>query len=69
VSKFGDATFALMKKRKLASMSSDELWKALPAELTAKSPARKTPRTTCMRDLRKDVRFTVGKGTISLVES
>lgn len=68
MSKFGDAAFAWMKKHKLTSVSSNELWKGLPPELTAKSPTRKTPRTTCMRDLRKDGRFTVSKGTISLVE-
>lgn len=69
MSKFGDAASAWMRKHKLTSATSEELWTALRAahpELTATSPTRKTPRATCMRDLRKDVRFEVGKGRISL---
>lgn len=50
-------------------ISTDELWngltKAQPA-LTAATPERKTPRTTCMRDLRKDPAFEVGDRKVSL---
>ena len=51
------------------TISTDELWtgltKAHPA-LTAATPERKTPRTTCMRDLRKDPVFLVGDRKVSL---
>jgi hypothetical protein len=41
------------------------LSKAYP-ELTTPSEKRKTPKATCMRDLRKDGAFEVGDGRISL---
>jgi hypothetical protein len=58
-----------MQKEKKKSATSAELWAGLESahpELTSATPTRKTPRTTCMRDLRKDERFEVGKGRISL---
>lgn len=52
-------------------MTSQELWEALDQvdpTLTEKTSRRKTPRTTMMRDLRKDARFLVGGGRITLCE-
>jgi hypothetical protein len=49
-----------------------EFWRGLSEihpELTTPSEKRKTPRNTCMRDLRADGAFDVGKGFISLKES
>jgi hypothetical protein len=69
VSKLSDAAFAWMQRNQRLTVSSDELWNALRAtrpDLTDTTPTRKTPRTTCMRDLRKDSRFAVGKGQINL---
>jgi hypothetical protein len=73
MSKFGDAAFQWMRKHEHVSITSEELWlglcRAEPA-LTQKTPTRKTPRGTCMRDLRKDSRFKVGNRMVSLaVES
>jgi hypothetical protein len=69
--KFADAAHSWMLGRGLREVSSNELWAglevAVPA-LTAKSESRKTPRATCMRDLRKDKRFRVARGRIALVE-
>jgi transcriptional regulator of acetoin/glycerol metabolism len=71
MSKFSDATYAWMKRSKTRDISSDDLWAALQKsnpELTAVSEKRKTPRTTMMRDLRKDQRFVVGNRRVSLAE-
>lgn len=71
MSRFGDAAFSWMRSKKLKIVTSNELWAGLCAahpELTQKSATRKTPRTTCMRDLRKDARFIVGKGQISIAD-
>lgn len=49
--------------------SSHELWDGLCAsvpDLTRPSESRKTPRATCMRDLRKDPLFEVQRGRIRL---
>jgi hypothetical protein len=72
MSKFSDAAFALMKRRAVTSISSDDLWRGLresEPELTAVTPTRKTPRTTAMRDIRKDVRFSSKRGTIKLLDA
>ena len=69
MSKFSDAAFAVMRERKAATMTTRDLWAALEAkhpELTAKTPARKTPRTTCMRDISKDKRFKSAGGKVTL---
>jgi hypothetical protein len=69
VSKMSEAAFAWMEKYHHRDVSSDELWRGLQAErpdLATKTPARKTPRTTCMRDLRKDTRFVVAGGRVML---
>jgi hypothetical protein len=71
MSKFSEAAFALMKRRAVTSISSGDLWRGLcesEPELTVVTPTRKTPRTTAMRDLRKDRRFVIGGGTISLAD-
>jgi hypothetical protein len=50
-------------------ISTNEFWDGLSRahpELTTATDERKTPRITCMRDLRKDGAFTVGDGKISL---
>ena len=69
-SKFADAAERWMKKHASGkTVSSDELWNGLiqsDPELCAASESRKTPRTTCMRDLRKDSRFEVGDRKIRL---
>jgi hypothetical protein len=60
-----------MKRSKTREISSEDLWGALQKsnpELTAVSESRKTPRTTMMRDLRKDGRFVVGNRRVSLSE-
>jgi hypothetical protein len=52
------------------AVDSDTLWIGLKQrnpDLTTPSASRKTPRGTCMRDLRHDSRFKVGQGKISLV--
>jgi hypothetical protein len=70
MSRFGDAAFQWMRSQGLQSTSSSALWDGLQVyspELTATSERRKTPRATCMRDLRKDRRFSVEAGVISLV--
>ena len=69
MSKFADAAYKWMHARNENDVSSDDLWaglrEAVP-DLTETSERRKTPRTTCMRDLRKDERFTVGNRRVSL---
>jgi len=50
-------------------LSTREFWEGLCAaypELTTPSERRKTPKATCMRDLRKDPAFQLGAGKISL---
>lgn len=51
------------------TVSTQELWDGLKRDhpgLTTPGEGRKTPRTTCMRDLRKDGRFEVGERKIRL---
>ena len=70
MSRFGDAAYSWMTKHKLTSVSSNELWRGLEQmypELTAKTPNRKTPRTTFGRDLLKDRRFQVSDRNVSLI--
>jgi hypothetical protein len=46
-----------------------EIWEGLAKErpdLTAPSDTRRTPRATCMRDLRKDPAFSVSRGIVEL---
>lgn len=71
MSKFADAALGWMRQNNRAAVSADDLWNGLCAaspDLTEKTPCRKTPRNTCMRDLRKDSRFAVGKGLVRLTE-
>jgi len=45
------------------------LWSGLCSinpDITAPNERRKTPRNTCMRDLRKDDAFVVGSGKVTL---
>jgi hypothetical protein len=54
-----------------SSVSTSDLWLGLSKthpELTSPSETRKTPKATCMRDLRKDGSFVVGGGKVSLVK-
>ncbi len=49
------------------SISTKDFWIGLSRtypELTTPSAGRKTPKATCMRDLRKDAAFEVGGGII-----
>ena len=51
------------------TVSTDELWSGLEKsnpELTTPEATRKTPRTTCMRDLRKDAAFEIGDRKVKL---
>lgn len=71
MTKFSNAAYAWMQSHKKREVSSDELWGGLKEsspELTTPSERRKTPRTTCMRDLRKDPRFRMGNRKVALVE-
>ena len=71
MSKFGNAAFVWMKNNRKHDISTDELWEGLQRnnpELTTPSEKRKTPRTTCMRDLRKDSRFRVGSRRVAIVD-
>jgi len=70
MSRFSDAAFKWMSKQRVTEISSNELWAGLQREfpeLTTVSSNRKTPRTTMMRDLRKDTRFTVQNREITIV--
>lgn len=52
-----------------AAISTAEFWRGLCdayPEMTAPSETRKTPRATCMRDVRKDPAFKVSDGKIAL---
>jgi hypothetical protein len=69
MSKFGDAVFVWMTRANKRAATSKEIWDELGRsrpELVVVSGTRKTPRTTMMRDLRKDSRFVVGGGTVAL---
>lgn len=51
------------------AVSTREFWEGLSKarpDLTTPSAGRKTPKATCMRDLRKDPAFVLGAGIISL---
>lgn len=50
-------------------VSTKEFWDGLSKahpELTTPSDGRKTPKATCMRDLRNDPAFELGSGKIAL---
>jgi hypothetical protein len=69
--KFGDAAYDWMRKRKLTAVTSNELWTGLEETfptLTAKSATRKTPRTTFGRDLKHDPRFKVENRIVTLLK-
>jgi hypothetical protein len=69
--KYGDAVFMLMTKRKANTMTTRAVWTALAEanpELVLVTEGRKTPRTTAFRDLRKDSRFIVKGGSVTLSE-
>jgi len=71
MTRFSRATYEWMRRHDKQEVSSNELWAGLTEsnpELTIATAARKTPRTTCMRDLRKDPRFDVGDRRIRLIE-
>lgn len=71
-SKFAEAAFSWLKKHAPSkAVSTDELWAGLQKnhpDLTTPSEGRKTPRGTCMRDLRVDhaKRFVVEGRTVRL---
>ena len=74
MSKLSDAAYELLQKHSgKDGISSDELWiemKERYPDLCAIRPDRKTPRTTLMRDLRKDKkeRFVVANRRVKLKE-
>jgi hypothetical protein len=52
-----------------ASVATKDFWQGLSQmnpELTSPTEGRKTPKATCMRDLRNDPTFEVGGGRIRL---
>jgi hypothetical protein len=68
-SKFAVAAEQWFSQNGASSVSSQQLWNGLCVshpDLTTPSETRKTPRTTCMRDLRKDGSFVVGRGLVRL---
>ena len=69
-SKFARAAEEWLRKHAPDRMvATDEFWAGMCAtypELTAASEQRKTPRWSCMRDLRCDPAFRVARGKISL---
>lgn len=73
-SKFANAAYHWLKNNGQNEVSTDELWRGIQSaypELTRVSDQRKTPRTTLMRDLRKDKeqRFILGKRRVALRSS
>jgi hypothetical protein len=68
--KFAVAAESWLKKHSpKKEISTKEFWEGLSREypeMTTPSETRKTPKATCMRDLRKDPAFIVGGGKISL---
>ena len=69
MSRFANAVHTLLKEIDRHEITSKELWLALSAkypDLTQVRSDRKTPRTTMMRDLRKDARFLVANRLIRL---
>lgn len=69
-SRFAIAAEAWFKERgKTDPVTTREFWDGLSQaspELTNASQTRKTPKATCMRDLRKDGGFIVGGGLVGL---
>ncbi len=68
--RFAEAAEAWLKRHSPGKpVTTDELWRGLCAEhpqLTTPTENRKTPRTTCMRDLRKDGAFEIGNRKVGL---
>jgi hypothetical protein len=71
-SKFATAAHDwLQHNAKGKTVTTDELWDGLTKQhpdLTAATEQRKTPRTTCMRDLRKDAAFEIGDRKVKLAD-
>lgn len=73
-SRFADAVYEWLKSHAPnKAVPTNELWQALEKthpELTTATEKRKTPRTTCMRDLRVDKakRFIVANRMVRLSE-
>lgn len=62
----------LRKHARNKAVTTDELWAGLSSthpDLTSVTPERKTPRTTCMRDLRKDAAFIIGNRKVQLADA
>lgn len=68
-SKFAEAAEQWFRhKARADSVSSHDLWQGLcesRPDLTTPSESRKTPKATCMRDIRKDPAFEVGAGRVT----
>lgn len=65
----GPAEDWLLRNAAGKSVSTRDFWEGLSKEhpdLTTPTEERKTPKATCMRDLRQDPTFLVGDGRISL---
>ena len=62
----------LRKNSPRNAVTTKQFWEGLSKAyplLTTPSETRKTPKATCMRDLRKDGAFAVGDGMIALSSS
>lgn len=68
--KFAEAAEAWFNKHAAhKTITTREFWEGLSRDypdLTTPSEGRKTPKATCMRDVRKDGAFEVGNGKIAL---
>lgn len=71
-SRFATAAEDWLRKHSTGeSVSTSDLWKGISQahpDLTTPTERRKTPKATCMRDLRHDAAFTLGQGKIRLSE-
>ena len=59
-----------LKQEQRDAIATSEFWERFSKDypdLTATSETRKTPRWTCMRDLRSDPGFEVRRGTVRLL--
>ena len=69
-SRFAEPAEAWLRKHSGGNpVSTKEFWDGLSKErpdLTTPSEGRRTPKATCMRDLRKDPAFELGGGKIAL---
>lgn len=72
MSRLSDAAYEwLLKNAPQRQVKTEELWRGVQKahpDITAITPTRKTPRTTLMRDIRRDrqQRFVIQNGLVSI---